>query len=289
MYGEEDEDTDFGGGGGDGWLDTGFGGIKEEENRLASARGPRRFFLKKGERKQLVFVDGGSGTGAPACIHEFNPKLNGSWTNWFTSPKSDPNYPDLDTAMTIINKHLGGKYRDYYVGYFTVVDCSEWKDRTGNKHRFEMKLLPAKIKSLKLLQSRMEDFGGLAGKAINVRRTDDVKSPSIGDVFDFDRDVEMEKLWDHVMYQGKLLKEHFAEAVENDDKRAWLTRTFRFKRGEGGMLIPAVPQFNYMELLKPKTPAELREFLSGSTVETPDGSNDKAGAGDGAADEDVPF
>lgn len=272
------------------WLNTGFEGVKEEEQRQASSRGPRRFFLKKNERKQVVFVDGGPGTGAPACIHEYNPKLNGSWTNWFTSPKTDPNYSGLEAAQDIINKVLGNKYRDYYVGYFTIVDCSEWKDKQGNKNRFELKLLPAKIKSLKLIQSRMEDFGGLAGKSINIRRTDDKHSPSIGDVFDYDKDVDMAKLWDHVMYQGKLLKDRFAEALEDDEKRAQLTRTFNFKRGKDGALLPGVPTFNYMEILRPKTPAQLRELLAGVTVDAPDGdSSDPAGAGDGAADEEVPF
>jgi len=272
------------------WLNTGFGGIAEEETRIASSRGPRRFYLKKGERKQIIFVDQ-----HPACVHEYNPKLNGTWTNWFTAPKSDPNYADMETAMATINQHLGGKYKDYYVGYFTIIDCSEWKDRSGNKHRFELKFLPAKIKSLKLLQSRLEDFGGLAGKAINVRRTDDKNSPAIGDVFDFAKDVDMDKLWEHAMYQGKLLKERFGEALEDDDKRAHLTRTFNFKRGDNGVLVPGVPSFNYMGLLKPKTPAELRAFLAGAQVDSPDnddtpaGSFGNAGAGDGAADENIPF
>ncbi len=156
-----------------------------------------------------------------------------------------------------------------------------------------MKLLPAKIKSLKLLQSRKEDFGGLAGKAINVRRTDDKNSPSIGDVFDLEKEVDMEKLWDHVMYQGKLLKERFGKALEDDDARAHLTRTFNFRRGEGGALVPGVPTFNYMQLLKPKSPAEIRAFLAGANVEDPNNDNKSSfgssGAGDGAADENIPF
>ena len=247
--------------------------------------------MKKNDRKQLIFVDEN-----PACVHEYNPKLNGSWTNWFTSPKSDPNYSDMESAMTTINKHLGGKYRDYYVGYFTVVDCTEWKSKDGKKNRYELKFFPAKMGSLKLLQSRIEDFGGIAGKAINVRRTDEEKSPAVGNVFDMEKEIDMDKLWDHVMYQGKLIKDLFAEALEDDAKRATLTSTFNFKRGDGGILIPGVPTFNYMNLLKPKTPAELRTFLAGSLVESPDfgpgsgsGTSDRSGAGDGAADENIPF
>jgi hypothetical protein len=271
-----------------GWLDTGFGGIEKEEARQASSRGPRRFFMKKNDRKQLIFVDQ-----RPACIHEYNPKLNGSWTNWFTAPKSDPNYPDMESAMTTINKHLGGKYRDYYVGYFTVVDCTEWKSKDGTKNRYELKFFPAKMGSLKLIQSRIEDFGGIAGKAINVRRTDEQKSPAVGNVFDMEKEIDMDKLWDHVMYQGKLLKEHFAEALENDAKRVSLTNTFNFKRGDNGVLLPGVPTFNYMNLLKPKTPAELRTFLAGAQVDDPDNNSSSttssSGVGDGAADESIPF
>jgi len=285
MYNDDQNSNSDGG-----WLNTGFAGMQEEEARQASSRGPRRYFMKKNDRKQLIWVDEN-----PACVHEFNPKLNGSWTNWFTSPKSDPNYPDMESAMGTINKYLGGKYKDYYVGYFTVVDCTEWKGKDNKKNRYELKLFPAKMGSLKLIQSRIEDFGGIAGKAINVRRTDEEKSPACGNVFDFEKEIDMTKLWDHVMYQGKLIKDLFAEALENDTKRATLTRTFNFKRGENGVLIPGVPTFNYMSLLKPKTPAELRAFLAGATVDSPDfpsdnnSTPDKSGAGDGAADESIPF
>lgn len=267
------------------WLEKGFEGVKKEAQRIASSRGPSRFWLKKDTTKLTVFVDD-----EPACIHEYNPKINGNWNNHFTSPKSDPDYPDLDAAMAVINKNLQGKYNPYYVGYLTVVDCSSYETKKGKKIQYELKLFCPKFNSLKLLQNRKEAFEGLAGKAIKITRTDNEKSANIGDVFDFDREVDMAKLWDVVMYQGKLLKEHFAEALEDEEKRAWLTRTFNFKKGEGGALLPEVPTFNYMELLKPMTPAQLRDFFGGAFVEESSfGGGSKSSSGGASVDEDVPF
>ena len=261
------------------WYQQGYEGVKREEDRLASQRGPQRFWMPAGEKKLVVWVDDD-----PFCIYEYNPKMNGSWKNWFTDPSEV--YPDDTTVQEI----LQGKFNRYYVGYTTIVDCSKWKDRRGNEYQYELKLFPTKIKSLKLFQSKSEDWGGAKGKVVKVRRTSS-EDASCGNDFEKDREADLEKLWKLITYQGKKIHEWFARALEDEDARASLLKVFNFRKGDGGVLVPEIPTFNYFEVLKPKTPKELRAFLAGAKIDDPDGdSSSSSGSGtDGEADENVPF
>jgi len=264
------------------WYSKGYDGVKDEEERLASSRGPQRFWMPGGEKKEGVFIDGAlDDADSPFCIYEYNPKINGSWKNWFTDPSEM--YPDDTTVQDI----LKGKYNRYYVGYHTFMDSSKWKTKQGKVFQFELKLFPAKIKSLKLLQSKAEDWDGLQGKVVKIRRTSS-EDASCGNDFEKLREADLEKLWKIVTYQGRNISEWFEAAKDNEEERAKLVRVFNFRKGDGGMLIPEVPTFNYFEILKPKTPKELRRFLAGVTIDDDD-DNSSSGGSAGEADEKVPF
>jgi hypothetical protein len=268
------------------WFNKGYGGVKGEEQAIATKYGPQHFWMPADEAKTVVFLDN-----EPACIHEHNPKMNGSWKNWITCIRDV--YPDEPACC----ETLAGDYQRYYVGYFTVIDCTAWTDKKGNKYQFELKLYGAKLKTLKLLQTKTnEDWGGgLANKVIKVRRTS-AKDASVGNDFTMDREADMEKLWSLVTYKGKKLSEQFGKALEDEEERTNLLRNFAFEKGEGGVLVPKIPTFNYWEILKPKAPQEMRTFLKSGKVEDPDADSNAAtgGAatatgGDGGADESIPF
>lgn len=263
------------------WYTQGFGGLKTEEDRMAQQYGPPRFWIKAGTKTQIVFIDD-----EPACIHEHSPKINGSWKNWFTCLKdSNPE----DAACCEI---LGFDTR-HYVGYFTIIDCTEWKDQKGNVHNFEIKLLPAKLKSLKLLQSKKEDRDNrLAGRVYRVSRTDG-NAPGIGNDYEYDREADFEKMFKVANYKGKKLAELFK--AEKEDELARLKKTFKLQM-EGGSILPRVPVFNYWEVLKPKSPKDLRDVLRGAKIEKDDDSSGgggsksgEGGGGGGKADDDIPF
>ena len=129
------------------WFQKGYGGVKPEEERIATMYGPGRFWMPVESTSKLVFVDD-----QPACVREHNPKMNGSWKNWTTCIREI--YPE-DPACC---EKLAGDYKSYYVGYYTVIDCNKWTDKRGNTYQFEMKLFGAKIKTLKLLEQKsLED------------------------------------------------------------------------------------------------------------------------------------
>lgn len=258
------------------WYDTGFDGMDEEQRRLDDMQGPGRLWIPATQSKDTVWVDD-----APVCIHEHNPKMNGNYRNWITCLQG------VHDEVVCCAK-LGPSSR-YYVGYLTSVDCSEWQDQRGNKHQYEMRLVPLKLRSLKKFRRKVEDRGKMIGTMWRLTREDD-KSPTCGDDWEFLRDVDMAKMFEFANYRGKRLEEMWAEAERDAEAMARVTRTFQIKPGEDGKLPREVPPFNYFEILKPKPPKELRMLLGAVEADDSKGVPAAAGAGAGAAKADpIPF
>lgn len=258
------------------WYDTGYEGVNKAEDRINQLGGPRRFWLKPGSSAEFVFVDD-----EPLAIYEHNPKMNGHFRNWITCVKGI--YDETPCC-----DEIGEKTR-YYIGYYTIIDCSKWTDNKGNSHQYEIKFLPAKLKSLKKFKRKKEDRlqagnGGLAGCLYKATREDN-KSPSIGDEFEYLKDADMGKLFQLANYAGKKLSDLFAKASEDPANLARLQKVFALKLDPQGRPLPQIPQFNYMELLKPKSTKDLRDMLKGN-VEKDEDSGSSSGHG---ADEQVPF
>lgn len=262
------------------WYDTGYDGVKKEEDRMNAFSPPRRFWVKVGEPKEFVFV-----SDEPFAIYEHNPKINGGFKNWITCVKGM-----YDTAPCC--DEIGEQSR-YYVGIYTVVDCSKFVSK-NNTYQYELKFLPAKVKSMKKFKRKREDLqssgeGGLVGKMYRAIR-EDSKSPNIGDEFEFVKNADMEKLFQIANFAGKKLPELYAQASGNAPLAATalerLQKTFDIQM-EGGAIKNVIPQFNYLNLLKPKSPAELTYMLKGK-VEKDDDSNGAPPSNFGNSDS-VPF
>lgn len=259
---------------------SGFGGVKEEENRRDSMYGPARFWLRTGDGAEVSFVDD-----EPACIHEHSPKINGNWMN-FTCLKDV--YPDDPVCC----EKLGFDTRAY-VGFLTVCDFREWTDKKGVTHRFELKLLAAKLGSLKLLGGKKADRENrLSNRVYKVKRIGE-KAPNIGDDWEYSREVDpakADKFLESVTFRGKKLIDLYKS--EKEEEIAKLRKTFRVATADG-QIVPKVVPFNYLEVLKPKTPKELRDILTGARIEkngnAKSGSSGSGGNGEGGKEDDVPF
>lgn len=261
------------------WAATGFGGLKAEEERIATMYGPNRVWIPPGGSQEWVFIDD-----VPFCFHEHNPKIDGNWKNWTTCIRdvSDDGAPCCEI--------LGANSR-YFTGYFTVVDLSKWTDKKGNVHQYEIKLVGAKMKTLKKLERKKTDRGSLVGCIYKVTREDD-KSPNCGDDFEFVREAQLDKLFDVTNYKGKKLADLFGKAGEDPTQMNILKKTFNLLVGDDQKPISKIPTFNYYSLFEPKSPKDLRTLLAGAKVERWDDDADPGAApksAGGGADEDVPF
>jgi hypothetical protein len=263
------------------WYNQGYNGMKQEEDRQATANGPDRLWIPAESSKEIIFVDD-----EPFCVYEHNPKIDGDFKNWLTCLKG---IEDEIACCEII----GAKTR-YFVGFYTVIDCSSYTDKKGNTHQFQLKFLPAKMKTLKKLKRKREDkkgeaqVTGLAGMLYKATR-DDKKSPTVGDDFEFVRQVDMEKVFTVANYRGKKLTELWSKA-NTPETIERLQKVFQAEVVNGSVNAKLVP-FNYMELLKPQTAKEVRARFKGVKIESWDDEAPTGGSNSGSAgaDEGVPF
>ena len=252
------------------WYSTGYEAVDIEKERIARMSGPNRFWMKEGTKRELVFIDDESFN-----VHEHSPKLNGSFRNQFTC---------LQDAKDIVPccEKLGPKSR-YMCGYFTVIDLTENIDTKGNKYQYEIKLLPTKLKTLNLIKRKKQDRGSLIGCMFNVHR-DSVDDANCGGEFEFKREADLEKLFKLVNYKGKKLTELYKEAAEKPETMKRLQDTFQLTLDSSGLIVPKAYSFNYMHVLAPKEPKEIRQMLGAFTPET--AANGEAEA---PSDDAIPF
>ncbi len=240
------------------WYSTGYEGIEKERDRLSRLSGPNRFWMKAGTSREIVLIDD-----EPFCIYEHNPKANGTFQNWFTCLRDSADDP-------VCCSKLGAKSR-YYVGYYTIVDLTESKDAKGNSYQYELKLLPAKLGTLTIIKRKKADRGSLIGSLFKVHR-DKEDDPNCGSEFEFQREADLEKLFQVANYKGKKLPELFGKLHEHADNLRRMQEVFQLQLAEG-KVVSRVPPFNYPELLAPKTSRDLRDLLGSVT------HDDKAAGG----------
>lgn len=266
------------------WYNQGYDGLKEEEARMASLGTPDRLWIPPEASKDLIFLDD-----EPFTLFEHNPKMNGSFKNWMTCLRGvEEEAPCCEL--------LGMKTR-YMAGYYTVIDCSEYTDKKGKKHQYEIKFLLAKLKTMKKLKMKKETRGSLTGCVFKATRFDD-KSPACGDDFEFVRQVDLDKVFPHVSYRGKKLVDLFAKAslslkegADNtaaNEAKARILNTFQAALSDAGDLVAKLTPFNYMEQLKPQSVKDLRMTLKSSKIEAWEDSPSSTKTGSDV-DESVPF
>lgn len=255
------------------WYSTGYDGMKTEEDRLAALSGPSRLWMPADSSRNLIFLDD-----EPFTIYEHNPKIDGDWRNWITCLQG------VSDEVPCCEK-MGPNSR-YYIGYYTVIDASEYTDKKGNKHAFELKLLGAKMKTMKKFRRKKEERGSLIGCMYKATREDN-KSPSVGDEFEFVREVDLVKAFDATMYRGKKLSEFYSKTLEGPDGLEKLKKVFQVQVEDGKPTKRVVP-FNYMEVLKPRASKDLKLFLASAKIETKDSDSGDSNSS-GSSSEDVPF
>ncbi|NMA67776.1 MAG: hypothetical protein GX957_16355 [Clostridiaceae bacterium] len=176
--------------------------IEERQKSFVS-----RFWLPGEANAKIVFLDDN-----PPIIEEHQLKLNNDWRNWYTCLRivgeTCPICDELDD-------------KPYTVGFYTIIDTTEWTDKKGETHKNQLKLFAAKFQTLQILKRLSGKRGSLAGCVFDVYRSSK-DAANTGDVFDF---------------EGKLDKEDILK------------------------LIPEASIFDYSEILAPKKAGDILRDL----------------------------
>lgn len=180
-----------------------------------------RLWLPPEKGTTIVFLDDD-----PPILEEHQLRIDGDWRHWYTCLKVvGENCPACDTNN-----------KPYTVGFYTIIDMAEWTDNKGKKHANELKLLPAKLSTLRILKHLSQSHGSLAGCVFDVFRSSS-DAANVGDLFEF---------------KGKMTKEQIL-ALNKDAK-----------------------PYNYSEILDPLTPAEMSKNLKAVAVKTYESSGQRS-------------
>jgi hypothetical protein len=187
----------------------GYGAFTEKEKEAEERQKNyvNRFWLPADSSARIVFLDDN-----PPIIEEHQLQIDGDWRHWFTCLRM------IGEACPICDS-LDNK--PYTVGFYTIIDMSEWKDKSGKTHKNELKLFPAKFKTLQVLKRLSAKRGSLEGCVFEVSRSTS-DAPNTGDVFDF---------------ETKLSKDEILE------------------------LCPDAQPFDYADILEPKSVGAIMEVL----------------------------
>lgn len=225
------------------WFRTGV--ISEEEAKTAfnpagsSSKRPvrdNRFWLPHGEKSEIVFLDG-TDDGFRIFEHDF--EINGRFGNTFTCTEGF--YPGI-CALCELAKRRGKKGSRSSVSFFSILQIHDpsggttgnhnkpWTDSDGVVHLFARRLFPAKRETLtKIKMLREQAAGSMAGTKLVVMRS----KPMPGDT-----KSKIPRVGDILQPMGKV---DLAAFTQKDGK--------------------PVTSFDYQEILKPKTPEEIKKFV----------------------------
>lgn len=160
----------------------GYDAFSEKEKEIEAKQSRtfiNRFWLPSDGTSKIVFLDDN-----PPIVEEHQIQIDGDWRNWFTCLRM------VGESCPICDK-LDSK--PYTVGFYTVLDTTEWKDKQGRVHKNEIKLFPAKFKTLQVLKRLSAKRGSLDGCMFEVYRSSS-DAPNTGDVFDFEKKLSMDEI-----------------------------------------------------------------------------------------------
>lgn len=147
------------------------------------SRSIQRIWLKPGTSKKIIFL---TDAGSAPVIWEHQVLVGGGWRNWFTCLQSLGQECDLCNWA----EDNSGQFRRYKAAFFSVIDTDEYTDKQGKKHKNEKRLFVAKNKTVDLIKRRASklksDGKSLKYAIVEAYRTNEDKSPSVGDQFEFD-------------------------------------------------------------------------------------------------------
>jgi hypothetical protein len=162
----------------------------ERQSRVREEAGKARFYrlwLPVDAVTKVTFVDDEKsphGYEMPFVFMEHQLYLSNHWKNWFRC-LGDPDDPKAYCPVC----KMGNK--SAVVSAYSVIDHTEWVDKTGVTHKDELKLLVCKTQVAKILRKALVKRGGsLRGWECEISRTA-ADSPNTGDLFEFDKMIKL--------------------------------------------------------------------------------------------------
>lgn len=255
------------------WFSTGYDATETAYDGLSS--GPSRVWMPPETTRQFLFLEDD-----PTLFWEHQFQVNDSWKNWEPCKKRNK----MENVCAICDRFPDRNAS--YVGYHTVVSLTPWEDDKGNIWCFGRQMFGAKLGGkdkpgvLKKLKRLKAKYGHMRGLVVNCYRSGK-KTESVGDEIDVIQAIEPEAV---VAWVKSQLPEHIDKVNRKRDPGKEMTVESFLKRN------PIEP-FNFEEIIKPRSNAELLSMLGGPSMTSQKSKSDDRSDGydQSALDEDVPY
>ena len=154
------------------WFKTGEEGIKEKkrldkEAELRKEKYVPRFWLKKGEKARVIFLDD---EGFYCHVHQLN--IGGSWDNYITCTNEFKPCPLCEDGN-----------RPTFVGHYSIIDLREYTKKDGTVVKYSKRIFPAKSSVIQRLYDLKKKYGTLVGRMFEITRYDN--DPNCGGSVDY--------------------------------------------------------------------------------------------------------
>ena len=174
------------------WLQSGIDAdLGAESAGRSSDTANNRFWMPKGESRKIIFLSSGAAdTGDVATVFEHQLNIYKNWRNWNTCLEPT----GVECPICKFQKEHN-QFKRYKGMFFSIIDTTEFTDKSGNTRKNLKKILCAKRGTAEILKrkylSRFESDETLRGAMFKVYRTPDDKSPSVGEDFEFIKTVDL--------------------------------------------------------------------------------------------------
>jgi hypothetical protein len=232
---------------------------KEEMNKAF------RFFLKQGEERKILFVDGeidqSTGGLLPARVYEHKTNVQGKWRNYVCPKETDPgaghSCPFCESGDQPRSRQPAHHHRP-------DPDAERGQEEDVPVHAQAVRL---QANVYEVLNSNAKEFGGLAGHVFKVKRVGE-KSERVGDVY-----IHLNAVTDTAKAKQQFMRSF--EMKDKDGKKVMKTeclyepldynKELTYKSAEDlAKLGVASPKSSY-----PSTPPALRRWTWRTSCPTP--------------------
>ena len=257
------------------WFQTGYEAADTAYDDLPGS-GPSRVWMPAETTKRFLFLEND-----PTCFWEHQYQVNDSWRNWEPCKKRNK----MENVCAICDR-FPDRYASF-IGYHTVINLTPWEDDKGRVWCFGRQMYGAKLGGkdkpgvLKELGRLKQKHGRMRGLIIEAHRSG-AKTESVGDKLTVVEEIEPEAV---VAWVKSQLPPHIEKINEGRDSGKEMTVDSFLKRS------PIEP-FNFEEIIKPRSNAELLSMLGGPRSRQQSSGSDTSNSGgsdQSALDDDIPY
>jgi len=258
------------------WFKTGYEATDHAYDDVPS-KGPSRFWVNVDQTERVIILDDD-----PMMFWEHKFQANGSWDNYEPCKRNNR----MENVCAVCDRFPDK--RPYFVGLHTIITLTPNEGKDGRLWCFSRKIFEPKLGgkdrpgTLKKLKRLKEQHGHLRGLVIDCYRSGK-QTERVGDDITVVEVIEPDAV---VAWVKAQLPDHIKrvnERIDDEKKHMTLEKFLKYN--------PIEP-YNFEEIIKPRSNADLLTLLGGPSSSSSGGSGsgqEDNSSDDNALDEDIPY